>query len=325
MKAERNLFLAVDIGGTKIAVGLIDNNGHILAYNQDLTCRSNPQEGIQQIITMLESLVDQQRIEIEAITAIGIGIPAVLEPGSDFVIWAPNLDGWRNVDLKGALEAHFKLPVYIEYDGHAAVLGEWWVGSGKSYRTLVDVIIGTGVGGGMILEGRLFRGNNRLAGAAGWFGMSTQLDQEDEQPLTNGCWESHISGPAVAERAKESARTDENSVLARLAAQGQLSSITLFALAKQGDQAAQKLCNQIADEVGVGIANVVSMINPQLVILGGGLGSNCGFLLPRIRKVVLHWAQPVSAQSVEIVISELGSQAGLLGAAYAAILRTAED
>ncbi|HAF60992.1 MAG TPA: hypothetical protein DCK95_01540 [Anaerolineaceae bacterium] len=325
MKAEKDLFLAVDIGGTKIAVGLIDNDGHILAYNQDQTCQISPKEGIRQIINMLESLVDQQRIQIETVTAIGIGIPAVLEPESDYVIWAPNLNNWRNVDLKGALATYFKLPVYIEYDGHAAVLGEWWVGAGRTYHTLVDIIIGTGVGGGMILDGKLFRGNNRLAGAAGWFGPSTCIGQQDERPLTNGYWESHVSGPAVTVRAKKLARVNEDSAIVRLATEERLSSITLFAAAKQGDQAAQKLCNQVADEIGSGIANVVSMINPQLVILGGGLGSNCAFLLPRIRKFVDHWAQPFSAQSVEIVISALGSQAGLLGAAYAAILRSAED
>lgn len=321
MNVERELFLAVDIGGTKIAVGLIDNVGHILAYDQGLTCQIGPQEGIQQIISMLDSIVNQQKIEIEQITAIGIGIPAVLEPETDRVIWAPNLNGWKNIDLRGAIEAYFHVPVYIEYDGHAAVLGEWWIGSGRTYHTLVDIIIGTGVGGGMILNGKLFRGNNRLAGATGWF----QHSINEKKTSANGCWESRISGPAITRRAKEITRTDKGLMWMNSATKGQFTSKTLFELAKQGDQAALQLCNQIADEIGMGIANVVSMINPQLVILGGGVGSNCGFLLPRIQNYIKEWAQPISARSMEITISNLGFQAGLLGAAYAAVIRNKEN
>lgn len=321
MNVERELFLAVDIGGTKVAVGLIDNVGHILSYDQGVTCQIGPQEGIQQIISMLESIVNQQRIEIEQVTAIGIGIPAVLEPETDRVIWAPNLNGWKNIDLKGAIEAYFHVPVYVEYDGHAAVLGEWWIGSGRTYHTLVDIIIGTGVGGGMIIDGKLFRGNNRLAGATGWFRHSIN----DEKTLANGCWESRISGTAITRRAQKLTHIDKELLWKNPADEGQITSKVLFELAKQGDQAASQLCNQIADEIGIGVANVVSMINPQLIILGGGVGSNSGFLLPQIRNYVKEWAQPISARSVEITISNLGFQAGLLGAAYAAVLRNEEN
>jgi glucokinase len=321
MKTDKNFILAVDIGGTKVAVGLIDLTGKILASDQLPTCQTGPEDGIRQIIDLLEKLLANTGTELDQVKAIGIGIPAVLEPETDFVIWGPNLNGWRNVDLRSGLASHFGIPVCVEYDGHTAVLGEWWVGAGRSYRSMVDIIIGTGLGGGMVLDGRLFRGRNRLAGAAGWFGLTLDADRQTENARSIGYWESRIAGPAVAERAKKVARLNPGSALDALNIEGRVSAETVFALASQGDPIAKQFCDQLAGEIGVGIANVVSLVDPEVVILGGGMGSNCGVLLPRIREVVNCWAQPISAKAVDIVLSKLGPQAGLLGAAYGALLR----
>jgi glucokinase len=311
--------LAVDIGGTKIACGLVRQDGTILRRVQEPTGREGPQQNIAQIIRQLETLLADSGLSHEDVLGIGIGIPAMLERDTDFIIWGPNLIGWRNVALRPNLESHFDLPVCIEYDGHTSVLGEWWVGAGRGYHSLVDIIIGTGLGGGMILEDRLIRGNNRLAGAAGWFTFCAGPGQEDPNDRALGYWEARTAGPGIARRAKELMATGQYSVLG-----GDSSSITskeVFSAAREGDLLAKTICDEIADLLGSGIANIVSLVNPEIIILGGSVGANAGFMIPRIHEVVNTWAQPVSARAVQIFVSTLAGDAGLLGAAYGAMLR----
>ncbi|MBN1453001.1 MAG: ROK family protein, partial [Anaerolineales bacterium] len=138
--------LAVDLGGSKVAVAIVTPQGEILGRRQEPTCQNGPQEGIRQIIRLLNVLRQENGLRPAEVLCAGVGMPAVLEPETDFIVWAPNLKGWREVALRPELEQELGLPVFIEYDGHAAVLGEWWVGGGRGYQSLVNVIIGTGIG-----------------------------------------------------------------------------------------------------------------------------------------------------------------------------------
>jgi glucokinase len=313
--------LAVDIGGTKIASALVRGDGTILSRAQEPTGKDGPQQNIAQIVRQLDTLLADSGRTHEDVLGIGIGIPAMLERDSDLIIWGPNLNGWRNVALRPSLESHFDLPVCIEYDGHTAVLGEWWVGAGRGYHSLVDIIIGTGLGGGMILEDRLIRGNNRLAGAAGWFTFCAEPAQEDPNDRALGYWEARTAGPGIAHRAEELLATRQYSDSVLGTDSSPVTSREVFSAAREGDPLATTICNEIADLLGSGIANIVSLVNPEIIILGGSVGSNAGFLIPRIHEVVNTWAQPVSARAVQIFVSTLAGDAGLLGAAYGAMLR----
>ena len=142
--------LAVDLGGTKVAAALMQVDGEILLREEEPTCQTGPKDGIAQIAELLESLQATRKVDLSRIRGVGIGIPAVLEEGSDHVIWAPNLSGWRDVGLRSDLEKRLGLPVMVEYDGHTAILGEWWQGAGRGYHSLAMVIVGTGIGGGLI-------------------------------------------------------------------------------------------------------------------------------------------------------------------------------
>jgi glucokinase len=316
-----NYILAVDIGGTKIASGLVRQDGTILSRLQEPTGKEGPQQNIAQIIRQLETLLSEAGLTTDHVLSIGIGIPAMLERDTDFVLWGPNLNGWRNIALRPTIESHFHLPVCIEYDGHTSVLGEWWVGAGRGHHSLVDIIIGTGLGGGMILEDRLVRGNNRLAGAAGWFTFMAGPGQEDPNDRALGYWEARTAGPGIARRAVDLLATGQypESLLARNSFQ--VTSKDVFSAASAGDPLAKTICNEMADLLGSGIANIVSLVNPEVVILGGSVGANAGFLIPRMYEVVNTWAQPVSARSVQILVSTLAGDAGLLGAAYSAFLK----
>lgn len=313
--------LAVDIGGTKIASGLVGRDGTILSRRQEPTGKDGPRQNIVQIISQLDSLLQEAGITSADLMGIGIGIPAMLERDTDFIIWGPNLNGWRNVALRPDIENHFHVPVCIEYDGHTSVLGEWWVGAGRGHHSLVDIIIGTGLGGGMVLDDRLVRGNNRLAGAAGWFTFNVGVNHENTRERALGYWESRTAGPGIARRAAELLSTGQYSESILSKDPSAVTSKDVFLAARAGDALATTICNEFADLLGSGIANVVSLVNPEVVILGGGVGSNAGFLIPRMLEVVNTWAQPVSAQSVKILQSTLAGDAGLLGAAYGVLLK----
>jgi glucokinase len=303
--------LAVDIGGTKTVAARVTGGGRVVARRREGTAMTGPRAVIDQLVRLLRDLVTEPGVEVPA--ALGVGIPAVLEPGSDLVIWGPNLPGFRNVKLREALESALQIPVYIEYDGHTAVLGEWWQGAGRGYQSVVSVIIGTGVGGGMVLDGKLYRGNNRLAGAAGWFTLATEIGDED--PARHcGHWELLVAGPGIARRALDGPKEGRLSTLSPQ----NLTSEEVFNAARAGDAFAQEIVSETARIIGIGVANIVSLVNPEVVILGGGVGMQSDLILEPVRRVVRDQAQPISGRSVQVKVSQLGEDAGLLGAAYAA-------
>ena len=324
-RSHANSILAVDLGGTKVAAALVSTEGAIRWRGQEPTCQTGPKDGIEQIARLLRGLLDESRVPIEDVLGIGIGIPAVLEPVTDRVIWGPNLPGWRDVPLKPTLEQQFGLPVCVEYDGHTAILGEWWQGAAKGYQSAAEVIIGTGIGGGLILDGRLIRGMNRLAGAAGWFVLTCDSaypngGQANGTRTAVGHWESLAAGPGIARRAQ--ALLDKHRGPCLLRRSRNLTAKDVFDADTDGDALARRIIDETADLVGYGVANIVSLINPEIVILGGGIGAQRGErLLPRVREVVRRWAQPISVSSLVIATSSLGADGGLLGAAYAVLNR----
>lgn len=307
--------LAVDIGGTKIATALVGADGAIMARRQEPTNQDGPQAALSQISRLLLQTAADGGVDPQKILAVGAGIPAVLDD-KDHVLWAPNLNGWRNVDLRAALRSAIGAPVAIEYDGHAAVLGEYWAGAGRGYRTVANIIVGTGIGGGLILDGRLLRGRDRLAGAAGWFAIDAAA-AERAAPGT-GQWEALAAGPGIARRAELALADAPDSILAGARS---LDARRVFDAARQGDPPALDVVQETARLIGLGVANVVSLVNPEIVILGGSIGCQGDLLLPVVRETVAAWAQPASATDLPIISSELGADAGLLGAAYAALLR----
>ena len=312
--------IALDIGGTKVAAALVSHDGEISHRLTEPTVQTGPADGIAQIAHLCQRVIAHGE---QSVGGVGIGIPAVLEPETDQVIWAPNLRGWRDVALRSSLEAQLGLPVAVEYDGHTAVLGEWWAGAGQGVSTLVSVIVGTGIGAGIVFDGKLLRGHDRLAGAAGWFALTTSPIPEEERTSSLGHWESLAAGPGIKRRAQVRLAAGVDSQLQRLDSDS-MSPRDIFEAARQGDAFARSIIDETGDIIGLGIANIVSLINPNRVVLGGSIGSQGDMLLPRVREVVLRWAQPISGASVEIVASLLGVDAGILGAAYAAFVRTGD-
>jgi len=294
--------LAVDIGGTKTACALVTREGVISVKRQQPTDLSGPQGALEQIAAYAQQVERQPE-------AVGISLPAVLEHHTDRVIWAPNLPGWRDLPFREMVQDRLKLPAFLEYDGHAAALGEWWMGAARGYRNVVSVIIGTGIGGGLIIDGALWRGRDRLAGASGWFPMMG--------PEGLDHWENLAAGPGIARRAQ------------KLIASGRATSLdpagvtarAVFDAARQGDALARQVVEETASWIGQGLATLISLANPEIIVLGGSIGRQGDLLLRTAQETARRWAQPVSAHNTAIVSSVLGEEAELLGAAYTAFSR----
>jgi len=314
--------LAADIGGTKVSTAVISSAGEIMQKSKAPTDKSGPPALIGKIVAMLQDDLARSEVSTADVVGLGVGIPAAIDAARKTIIWAPNLPGWEDVPLHDELSTRLHLPVCIEYDGHAAVMGEWWLGAGRGYQNVVFVIVGTGIGGGMILDGRLYRGASRLAGTAGWFTLSTQR-VSDGHAHRVGHWESLAAGPGIVRLAEEKLReNDEPSLLRRQEADlhDELTTRRIFAAARQGDPLAGEVVRHVGEVLGIGIANIVSLLNPEVVILGGGVGIQSDLLLAPIREVVRDIAQPMSARAAQVVIAQLAEDAGLLGAARGMLL-----
>ncbi len=297
--------VAVDIGGTKIAVALVDERGTILAKAAEPTSLAGPEAVVAQIAALVPRLADGRTF-----AALGAAVPAALgSPETDRVLWAPNLPGWRDIPFREMLQERLGVPAFLELDGHAAAIGEWGVGAARGYRSTASIVIGTGIGGGFIVDGRLWPGRDRLAGAIGWIPLPGP-DGPDH-------WESLASGPGIVRRAECLRAITPGS---SLALEG-LTARDVFEAARRGDALACQVVQEAAVTIGQGVASVISLANPEIVVLGGSVGQQGDLLLDTVRETARRWAQPISARDVPIVSSVLGEEAALIGAAYSAMLR----
>jgi len=289
-----NTVLAVDLGGTKTATAAIDEFG-VIAFKVKEPAAHSPEATVSQIA---------QAAKRTNAAAAGIILPGIYNRQTGMA-WAPNLWGRDEVPLRDLLAARLSVPVVIDGDRAGYVLGEQWLGAARGLRDVVFVAVGTGIGAGILSGGRLIDGAHGIAGAAGWFALDPRWKDEYAQV---GCWEAESAGPAVARRA------------------GMPSAEAAVAAARNGDRHAQAALDNAADYLAMGIANLISLLDPEMVVLGGGLMHGLmqagDSLLDRIRIGVLRWAQPIAARKTAIELTKLGEDAGLLGAARLAFLHT---
>jgi glucokinase len=285
------LVVALDIGGTKTAAGCVDRDGRLLHR----VSKSTAQESARSLLDAVAALVMEECCSAPGpVAGVGVSVAGAVEPASGDVHYAPNIPAWQDFPLGRLLSDAVRLPVAVGFDGHVAALGEHWVGAGRGTRHMVLLVIGTGIGGGMILDGTLYRGCDNLAGAAGWMVVDpAALDSGFSR--SKGNLESISSGPGLAEAVRQTAEET-------------------LAAAKAGDEDARKAIHHAASSLGYAVAGIVSLLNPELVVLGGGLGST-GVFLAEVREVVSAVAQPTSRRRVRIVTAMLGPDAGLIGAA----------
>lgn len=293
----RKQVIAVDVGGSKIAAALVDADGAVSHRLQVTTDPAGDGRAIAQVADLAARLAREQEAKPRAV---GVAVPAAIDPTRRVVDWAPNVPGWQRIALADDLEGRLGLPVLLEQDGLASVVGEHWLGAAQGARNAVMLVLGTGIGGGMILDGRLYRGSDGLAGCAAWLTCGYPWPAAASERRL-GALEAVASGPAIARRAGARSERAED----------------VFAAALGGNEQARRILDEAIERLGFAVADIVSLLNPDVVVIGGGLGSGgSAQLIGRLRVLVNELAQPVSARRAQIVPSGLGVNAALLGVAY---------
>jgi len=299
------LVAAIDLGGSHFSSVLADERGRFVAR---ATSHIRGDEGSERILGMIadavERLLKEQGRSPEDLRAVALAVPGLVNPETGTVGGAANLAGWIDVPAAEMLRRRLPVPVQVENDVNMAALGEMWRGAGRGRRHILFVAPGTGIGGGVIIDGRLHRGAHRFAGEIGYSCPGPEHLEADYGLL--GRLEALASGPGLLRRARQ--RLGE-----RLPADATARDV--FEMARAGDGEAIALCEETATLIGIAVGNVVTVLDPEIIVFGGGMSREGEALLSRVREVVYRIV-PVKP---EIVVSTLGEDAQLYGAALLAL------
>ncbi|MGD0011057.1 MAG: ROK family protein [Terriglobia bacterium] len=316
--------LGLDLGGTKIAGGVVSSQGALLSNVRLPTPAKGVRKDVAALFDAAHAAASAARIPWRQISAVGVGVPGAFDPRTE-TVWAPNLPGWSKTPLKNLLEKALQRPTFVEGDRNMQALAEAWLGVGarNGMRNLVFLTVGTGIGAGLISEGRLIPGAHGVSGAAGWM-VIDRLRKPEYARL--GCFEALGAGPAMARIGARALKQNPRSLIGVLAKKnaGNITAEVVAAAARRGDKAARRVLREVGTNLGLGVANIVSFLNPEVVVLGGGLARIGNPLLVPLRRSMRQWGQPLATRQVRVVRSCLGDEAGILGAARYAFLRLEE-
>jgi glucokinase len=299
--------LAIDLGGTKAAFAVVDADGRVLSRSREPSHRGGAPLPFGALAAAAERTVRAAGLQWTDLQGAGVIVPGLFDPATGQA-WAPNLWGDVQVPLRDALAPLLPVPLAIDSDRAGYVLGESWLGAARGCTDAVFVGVGTGIGAGLLCGGRVVRGAGGIAGAVGWFATDPGWTPRG----TVGCWEFQAAGPALARRA--GALLGEG-VVSSLGEHASLTAEVVTDAARRGDPVALRAVADLATALAMGVANLISALDPQVVVLGGGLMQAADLFVEPIRRDVTRWAQPLSARRCRIEPTALGDDAGLLGAA----------
>ena len=312
--------IGVDLGGTSINVGVLPFDGGKVLGMRSLP--TEPQRGakfvVDRMVEMIQAAMKDARreggIPPDGFLGVGIGSPGPLDRATGTVLATPNL-GWRNFPLRDLIANGVGLEAVLDNDANCAALGEYWQGAGRTVKHLVAVTLGTGIGGGIVLDGRVFHGASDLAGEIGH--MTIDSTGRKCNCGNYGCLEAYASGPAIAARAIEGLETDGTSLLPSLVDGdlGRITAETVYEAIVAGDVYAKEVMRETAKFLGTGLANLINVLNPGMIVISGGVTQAGEHLLTPLRAEVKRRAFREGTESCEIVTSELGGMAGVVGAA----------
>lgn len=327
MPGTKRWIVGVDLGGTNIVTGLLPMEGGPVHGLQSLTTESQrgPKFVVDRIIEMVEGSISmtlaQQGGTREDVAGVGIGSPGPLDRKSGIVINTPNL-GWRNFPLRDLIANGVNLPATLDNDANCATYGEWWLGAGRNADTLVGLTLGTGIGGGIVLNGEIYHGVSDVAGEIGH--MTIDSTGRRCNCGNYGCLEAYASGPAIALRAVEGIESGVETILSEMV-DGRLELVTaatVYEAAVRGDDYAEEVMKDTARFLGAGVANLVNILNPEMIVIAGGVTKAGDHLFEPLRAEVRRRAFRSAEERCQIVPAELPGTAGVVGAAAVFKLET---
>jgi len=305
--------IGVDLGGTNLRTALISPAGEIAHKQKEPTEAGQGHRGV--IAKLIASIRQQQEHAQRSgrmVVAVGVGAPGVIHAHRGVVVKSPNFPDWDNLPLKQELEAASGIPVFIENDANAAALGEQWRGAAQGINSMIFLTLGTGVGGGIVLDGRIWQGADGMAGEVGH--MTIIPDGRKCGCGNRGCLEMYASSRGIVMSYQEG--------LAKRAGSPSVDAVTsaeIYEAARRGDALALCVMEAMGRSLGIGIANLINIFNPEMVVIGGGVKDAWTLFIEATRDEVRKRAFAYPAERTRIVPSVLGDDAGMIGAAAVAL------
>ena len=312
--------IAIDLGGTKSSAALVSPNGTILIRQKMEITRKSGALVSEILQKQILKLIEMAHKSDQQISAIGVSVPGIYYSQTGHV-WAPNIPGWKDYPLQQELQNIApEIPVKIDSDRAAYILGETWLGAARGCQNIIFIAVGTGIGAGIIVDGKILRGHGDIAGATGWMALTPQFRAKY---MRFGCFEYHASGDGLARVTRDLINeTPDYYGLLRNPISEHISSYDVFEAFSAGDKLAQQVINQAVKFWGMATANYISLFNPEMIVFGGGIFGPAIQFIPLIIEEARRWAQPIAFNQVQIVGSKIGSEAGLYGAAKIALTVT---
>ena len=318
---EPPLFIGVDVGGTNIKMGVVDNRGRVFAHTAFPTCQHlGPQYAVEQAHSQLQAILRQSGLPFDQIAAAGLGTPGTMDVSNGMILEPPNLPGWRHFPIRDAMSQAFKLPVTFANDANAAAYGEFWIGAGREHASLVLFTLGTGVGGGIVVDNFLVEGANSFGGEVGHITIDWSADSRICSCGRRGHLEAYASATALVDRTHQALASGRNSKLQNRKST-ELAALDIAIAAGEQDELALQLVLETAGFLARGIVVVAHLIDPHAIMLGGAMnfgGSQSELgkkFLSTIREHVVQTSFPEIAANLVIDFASLGSDAGFIGAA----------
>ena len=318
INASAGQIVGLDVGATHIRAILADIAGRPLAeLSTSFDVKVGPEKTLAEVRRLVERLMRDGESSLARVRSIGLGVPGPVISEQGMVLAAPIMPGWTEYPIRRALEDTWERPVVVHNDANLGALGEWTYGAGRRCPNLVFVKVGTGIGMGMILGGRLHEGQ---VGAAGEIGHLTLVENGPLCSCGNrGCLEALAGGGAIARQARELVRQGQRTHLSTLASIDRLSARDVAEAAAQGDHLAQQLFAQAGDYIGIALAGVMNMLNPGVVVIGGGVAQSGDLLLEPIRAQIRKRSLQAGVLTSQVTSASLGLRSSALGAVAAAL------
>ena len=305
--------IGVDVGGTNVKIALVDKEGSIVYSNTTPTRAEMGYEyTISNIKQAINDLMKETKTDKNSIEGIGFGFPGQIDCDAGVVRVLPNIPGWINVPVSKIMEKEFGIPTKVDNDVRCAALGELAFGAGKGCQNLICITVGTGIGSGLIVNGKLVRGADNAAGEIGHIKL-----QMHDGPICgcgdSGCLEAFASGPGIVAMAQEYILGGKSTKYRELA-NPEITPYIVAEAAKQGDKVALKIFERIGEYIGIGLSSVVNLLNPEKIVIGGGVADAGEILFTPLINTLKKRAMPIQAKSVSVVPAQLGNAAGVIGA-----------
>jgi len=315
---KRGYVVGVDLGATHLALLVTDFAGHVInELEMPFDIKRNPEECLKNVEQCPRDILAQVHLGLEDVSAIGVGVPGPVEAAAGKVVAPPIMPGWHNYPIRANLQERWGQPVSLNNDAELGALGEWAYGAGRGERYLAYIKVGTGIGAGMLLDGKIYRG---VSGSAGEIGHITI---RDDGPLcscgNHGCLEVMAGGSAIAAKASAAVQAGKRTQLAMLGAGGEITARDVARAARLGDLVAQQIIVEAGGYLGIAIASMINLFNPSMVVIGGGVAQIGDLLLDPVRQVVGERSLRSAANAVRISAAVLGRRSTSMGAVVQAL------